>query len=116
MKLYDYLKQCKDGEEITIFDNVYDMETYIYTDMDYNDRWEKSIIELSKILTITDFTTSKKIVVNLSEIIEKNIDKLREADLFIRCNTDSIMYGMGNILSGYVSEDWLEKFVNTIKS
>lgn len=30
MKLFDYMKLVPDGEEITVFDKEYDVETYFY--------------------------------------------------------------------------------------
>jgi hypothetical protein len=30
MKLFDYLKKCEDGTEVTVSDKIYDTETYFY--------------------------------------------------------------------------------------
>lgn len=114
MTLHDYLSLMPDGEELTVWDRDYDIETYFYSGK-YKDKWDKSIMELSKLLTVTRITTDG-ITVNLAEIIEKNIAKLKEADLFIYCDIVSIMDDIDNILAGYVSEEWLEEFVNTMSN
>lgn len=114
MKLYDYLSLMPDGEELTVWDKDYDIETYFYSGTP-KDKWDKSIMELSKLLTITEIRTSG-VIVNLAEIIEKNISKLKEANLFIYCNVTSIMDDIDNILAGYVSEEWMEEFVTTLKA
>lgn len=114
MTLYEYLKLTNDGEEVTVYDSVYDMETYFYNDEDPEDKWQTSMLELSKLLTVTTINVNG-VTVNLSEVIEKKIDKLKESNLFIECDIDCIMYDIDNIISGYVSEEWLEKFVNILK-
>lgn len=113
MTLYEYIKTKENGEEITVCDNVYDMESYFYNDEDPEDKWQTSMLELAKLLTVTE-ENKHSVTVNLSEVIEKKIDKLKEAELFIECNLDHIMYDMDNIISGYVSEEWLEEFVNVL--
>ena len=115
MKLYELLAISDD--EITVFDRDSDIETYfygIYNSADKNDDWETAMVELSKLLDVVKFSNSG-VAVNLSEVIEKNIQGLKEADLFIRCNTDDIMDDIANILAGNVSEKWLKKFVSVLK-
>lgn len=114
MTLYEFLKTRNDGEEVTVCDNDYDMETYFYNDEDPEDKWQTSMLELSKLLTIKK-EKGFCVTVNLSEVIEKKIDKLKEANLFIECDIDCIMDDISSILAGYVSESWLEKFVNILK-
>ena len=53
--------------------------------------------------------------VNLSEVIESHIDNLKKEDLFNDCDIDAIMYDMDYIIAGYVSENWMIKFVNALK-
>ena len=55
------------------------------------------------------------VTVNLSEVIENNLDNKVFDDLFIHNDIDSIMYDIENILSGNVSEKWMEKFVNSLE-
>jgi hypothetical protein len=68
---------------------------------------------LSKLVKVTK-VLPHCVVCNFSDLIEKNMDKLKEADLFIDYDIDCIMSDFDNIISGYVSENWLEKFVNCL--
>lgn len=113
MKLYDYISLMPDGEELTVWDKDYDMETYFYNNKP-DDKWDKAMSDLSKLLTVEEIRNNG-VIVNLSEIIENKLDSLNKAELFIRCNIDSIMYSMNEILAGNVSENWLEKFVVALK-
>ena len=116
MKLYDYLVTLEDGTELTVWDKEYDMETYFYNDeadgFDDND-WQTSMLELAKLLDVIE-VKERGIIVNLSEVIENKIKELKEANLFVRCTTDSIMSSMEGILAGYVSEEWFKEFVNVL--
>ena len=112
MKLYDYLTTLEDGTELTVWDVDYDMESYFYND-EPDDDWQTSMLELAKLLDVTEIN-KYGVTVNLSEVIKNKLNELKEADLFIRCTTNSIMYDMQNILSGYVSEEWFKKFVDVL--
>ena len=115
MTLYDYLKTMYEGYELTVWDADYDMETYFYKDTDESeDPWNKAIVELSKMLTVTK-VGKRGVYVNLSEVVESHIDNLKKEDLFNDCDIDAIMYDMDSILAGYVSENWMIKFVNALK-
>ena len=48
--LYDYLLLQKDGAEVTVLDNVYDIETYFYNQP--NDEWDNIMFDLAKKLQI----------------------------------------------------------------
>ena len=115
MTLYDYIKKSTDWE-ITVWDDVYDVEVYFYKPDNYNnlDLWDKSMVELSKLLTITSFC-SEAVMVNLSNIICKKIPQLSKTDLFNICELDEIIDEIHLILSGSVSDKWLSKFVNVLK-
>lgn len=115
MKLYDYLITLEEGTELTVWDEDYDIESYFYNDEpeDEDDDWQTSMLELAKLLEVTE-VKERGVVINLSEVIEKKLNELKEADLFRRCTVDSIMNDMENILSGYVSEEWLNKFVDVL--
>lgn len=115
MTLYEYMEKLEEGTEVAVIDNDYDVETYFYNDMNYEDEWDKSMIALSKILTISEVIDEERVSVNMSELIEKHIDELKQAGLFMRCTLDEIMYDIEQILSGYVSEEWLKKFVDILK-
>jgi hypothetical protein len=116
MTLYDYIKKSTDWE-ITVWDDVYDVEVYFYKPDDYKnlDLWDKSMVELSKLLEV--FAISKSgITVKLSKLIETHINKINSNDLFIsKMNVDDIMDCMNSIISGNVSENWMSKFVNILK-
>ena len=111
MTLYEYLEQTTDWE-VTVWDKDYDLETYFYK-TDGKDRWDKAMNEFAKLLTISRFSKDG-LVVNMAEVIEKKIPRLKEADLFIKCKIEPIMYDIDNILAGNVSESWLEEFVNVL--
>lgn len=113
MKLYDYIKLMPEGEELTVWDKDYDTETYFYGG-NPDDKWDKSMSDLSKLLTIEEIRNNG-VTVNLSEIIENKLESLNKADLFIRCDIDSIMDDIDNILAGNVSENWMEQFVAALK-
>lgn len=111
MTLLDYIKTTPEGDEITVWDKDYDMEVYFYN-QEY-DAWEQSMMDLASKLDVIN-TTNGGVVVNLSELIERNIDALSASDLFYDTDIDSIMDDMESILAGNVSEDWLNKFVDCL--
>ena len=114
MKLYDYLLAMRNGEELTTWDNDYDTEIYFYAEYIPLDKWDKSLMELSKLLTVVEILEDG-VVIDFAEVIESRMEELKKADLFIHCNIDAIMDDMNAIMSGYVSEEWMEKFVETLK-
>ena len=113
MTLYDYLELMPEGEELTVWDKDYAMETYFYGGKP-DDKWDKAMSDLSKLLTIEEIRNNG-VTVNLSEIIENKLENLNKADLFIKCDIDSIMDDIDNILAGNVSENWMEQFVSVLK-
>lgn len=116
MKLYDYLVVLEEGTELPVWDKEYDMESYFYNDKpddELDDDWQTSMLELAKLLDVIE-VKEYGVVVNLSEVIEKKLDELKEADLFLRCTTNRIMGSMEGILAGGVSEEWFKKFVNVL--
>ena len=112
MKLYDYLVTLEEGTELTVWDTDYDIESYFYND-EADDDWQTSMLKLAKLLDVIE-VKEYGVVVNLSEVIEKKLNELKEADLFIKCNIDSIMNDIQNILAGYVSEEWFKEFVDVL--
>lgn len=115
MTLYEYIKQTEEGTEVTVWDKEYDMESYFYNDEDPEDKWEIAKLNLAKKLEVTDMPKEYGVEVNLSEVIERNIERLKASELFIRTTVNAIMNDMMAILSGYVSEEWMERFVNTLE-
>lgn len=113
MKLYEYLDLMPEGEELTVWDKDYDMETYFYGGKP-DDKWSQAMSDLSKLVIIEEIRNNG-VMINLSKIIEDKIEKLNKTDLFIRCDIDSIMDDMDSILAGNVSEDWMEQFVTVLK-
>ena len=112
MTLYDYIKQSGNWEN-TVWDKDYDIEVYFYKN-DYNlDSWDKSMEKFSKLL-IVDNISNGGVTVNMSELIESKMENLKKAKLFIRCDIDSIMDDIESIISGYISESWMEKFVDAL--
>lgn len=118
MTLYEYLLKLEEDTEVTVHDAVYEMEIYFNNYFDEEVSWDNSMKELSKLLTIKKIvrcTDTIYVTVNLSEVVENKINELKKSDLFIRCNVDSIMYDIDNIMAGYVSEKWMKRFVNVLK-
>lgn len=112
MKLYDYLSLMPEGNELTVRDKDYDIEIYFYSDRpDSDDSWEKSMWKLAEILDIVQINENG-VIVNLADVIEKDIDKFSE--LFKSCDIDDVMDDIPNIFAGNVSEDWMERFVDTV--
>ena len=110
MKLYNLLP--KNGDEVTVVDKDYDMEAYFYyVSGKEADRWDKAMMKLAKVLD-AKFLGNGHVEVNLSDLVESHIDKLK--GLFIHCEIDAIMEGMDLILSGYVSEHWMEEFATIL--
>lgn len=114
MKLYSYLSLMEDGCELTVWDEDYDIELYFFNVVGAKDSWYKSMIELSRLLEIKHIYRDG-VTVNLAEIIEEHLEDLDKANLFIHCDIDSIMDDIEAIISGYVSEEWMEEFVNVLK-
>lgn len=114
MKLYEYLNLMPEGEDLTVWDKDYDMETYFYGGKP-DDKWDKVIFDLSKLLTITEIRTGG-VIVNLSKVIENNIDKLERTDLFTDYDIDIIMAEMERDIAGNVSESWMEQFVAALNN
>lgn len=110
MTLYDYIKTHKD-DEVTVFDKDYDLEIYFYKDLS-DDDWDKAMLKISKLLEVVE-TGEYGVTVNLSELIEKKIDKVGK--LFIDDNIDEIMGSMESIFAGNVSEQWMKHFADNLE-
>lgn len=119
--LYEYLNDPNLDEEVTVLDNEYDMEVYFEPIKYYNksDLWDNNMIELSKKLNIIkDRLTFEDrhpyVIVDFSELIERNINNGVFEKIFKINRTDNIMYDMENIMSGNVSETWFDTFVKSL--
>lgn len=114
MTLYDFMSQHKDIDELTVWDKDYDIEVYFYpSDLDMKDDTGKAEIIIAKHLNIVEMHKDG-VTVNLSEIIERNLNNGTFENLFIHNNTDSIMADIENIFAGYVSEKWLLDFAESL--
>lgn len=112
MKLYDYLSLMSEGNELTVWDNQYDIKMYFYNNKP-DDEFDKYIWELTKLLDIKKICKNG-VIVNLSELIESKLDQLKDKGVYVVCNMEIIMSDMPNIISGYVHWKWLRKFVNVL--
>ncbi len=114
MTLYEYLKSREDGAEITVCDKDYDMESYFYNDVP-DDEWSLAMEDLSKLVFVTNIIEDNIVEVDFSGLIEQKLDSIKKTDLFIKDEVNTIMGCLHEVLSGYVSEKWLRKFVEALK-
>ena len=114
MKLFDYLKMTEEDSEITITDKEYDTETYVYNSQP-SDKWDELIIELEKMVDVVEVKSWGTVVVDFTKLLESKIDKISKADLFRNNEIEDLVCTMDGIISGNVSESWLEKFIEILK-
>lgn len=115
MTLYDYIKKSTDWE-ITVWDDDYDVEVYFYKPKDYDnlDLWNKAMVELSRLLTISTFNENG-VSVNLSSIIEKHFITLKVKNCLAHLTSiDRVMDEINFILSGNVPDKWMWDFVSVL--
>lgn len=108
MTLFDLLP--KNGDEVTVWDKDYDMETYFRYEKD-GDAWDNAMMDLAKLLEVVE-TRSDGVVVDFTGLIEPKVDNL--SDLFIDNDIDAIMDELDLILAGNVGEKWFVKFVEIL--
>lgn len=112
MTLGEYIRQTDYGSEITVWDKDYDIE--VYFDNYGDDAWANAMMTFADKLNIVKFGDGG-VVVDMYDLIERNINNPVFKDLFIDVDVDAIMDDMENILSGCVSEEWLTEFANCLK-
>jgi len=112
MTLKEYILQTPKGDEITVWDDTYDIEVYFYNQI--SDVWDKAMMDLADMLNVVEIGNGG-VVVDLYELIERNIDNPEFERLFIDVDTDAIMDDIESILAGNVSEGWFVKFVNCLR-
>lgn len=113
MTLLDYIKTRPEGDEITVLDNVYDIEVYFYNQL--NDAWDDAMMRLADNLNVLDIDEDRDAVtVDLSRLIENHIYDIADSNLFYYTDVDTIMDDMENILAGNVPEDWFVAFVRCL--
>lgn len=116
MTLYDYISITHTGGgEFTIWDKDYDIETYFYKDIIRPDnKWDKAMAKIAHKIEVVD-NDYLNVTTNLSEVIEKNVKgNVMFSKLFIENTTEAIMDAIEAIFSGYVSEQWLTDFANSL--
>lgn len=122
MNLLEYMKQCEEDEEITVFDKDYDIELYFYGKGDNDEvreaeEWEKAYDKIAECLEVVEELTdrdSPTVAVNLLEVIERSLKSGAMDDLFIFKNIDAVMGEMDLIFAGNVSEEWFVNFADAI--
>lgn len=114
--LYDVLKVSDQDAEMTVYDDIYDIETYFYASiLSEDDIWDASMVKLSKLLNVTKIHYGIGVEVSLSKLIESKIDEINNAKLFdSEMDIDYIMEEIDGILSGNVSEKWFVEFVDIL--
>lgn len=112
MKLYEILEKT-DGNETTVWDKDYDMETYFYYSDSTTDKWDMAMMKIAKALEVTSIHDGGY-ECNISEVIEKHIGEEDFDSLFVDSDIDAIMDDIENILAGNVSENWITKFAETL--
>lgn len=75
--------------------------------------WQANMLKLARLLTVIE-SAGNHVTVNFSDLIVRKLDELETANLFIKCNINAIMNDIDNILAGYVSEEWLTRFVKVL--
>lgn len=110
MTLYEYIEQNPAVDEFTVWDTDYDIETYFYHEDDPDDEWGQAMKLIAQKLEVKEYHDEDKVCVDLSALVERNLNNGVFERLFIRNNTDDIMDDIENIFSGCVSEKWLSEF------
>lgn len=119
MTLKDFICARPDEDEFTVYDKDYDTEVYFYHP-DMNEKWDIAMDKIAGLLTVVDYkeateTDNPEVTVDLSALIERNISNGVFKDLFIHNNLDAIMDDIHNIFAGYVSEEWLTDFAESLR-
>lgn len=112
MKLIDIINKHEDDDEITVWDNTYDMEVYFYKN-DNQDDWDKAMNKIASVLEVVE-ERRDGVVVDLYSLIDERLLDLIDAGLFLACDIDSIMESMDTILAGNVSERWMNLFADVL--
>ena len=112
MTLAEYILNSNE-DEITVTDECFDMETYFYP-FDMEEKWDRAMRKFAEMLTVKEINHGIAIV-NLSEVIENNLQNLKKADLFTKCSLNAVMGSIESIIAGNVSEQWFERFVNALE-
>lgn len=113
MKLSELLKTKGAGFELEVYDSSTDIIGYFYND-EVEDDWDRATWRLAEALEVVEIFNDKTCSVDLWGLVEKNIEKLKEANLFNDNSVEGIMSIAHPIISGHVSEDEYVKFVDCL--
>ena len=113
MKLSELLKTKEAGFELEVYDSNTDIIGYFYNDS-VKDDWDKATWKLADALEVVEIFNDKTCSVNLWELVEKNIDKLKVANLFNDNSVEGIISIAHPIISGHISEADYAKFVDCL--
>lgn len=123
MTLKEYIASRPDNEdyaEFTVFDKDYDVEVYFYHP-DMTEPWDIAMDRIASKLSVIEYTeedlmhNNPQVTVDLSDLIERNINNGTFEKLFIRNTVDDIMNDIHAIFAGHVSEEWLTEFADSLK-
>lgn len=112
MKLIDVINKHECGDEITVWDNTYDLELYFYKNDD-QDEWDKAMNRIASALEVVE-ERDDGVVVDLCNLIEKHLLEFQKEKMFVYCKVDSIMNCIDSLFAGNVSETWINKFADIL--
>lgn len=114
MTLYEYLKSRPSSAEVTVYDKDYDTEVYFYNDIP-DDKWDMTMEDLSKLVLVTKIIMDDVVECDFTGLIEQKLDDIKDTNLFTNNTVNGIMGCLHRIISGDVSDVWLQKFVEVLK-
>ena len=109
MKLSEYLATCDSSTEVTVWDDVYDMETYFYNDP-VNDDFDKAVSLIAQCVDVVDIVEIAQIGLNGVTVdfwgaIEKSRQALIDSGFYPEgSSTENLMNDVAPILAGNLSE------------
>lgn len=113
MRLSELLKTKEAGFELEVYDSNTDIIGYFYND-EVKDDWDRATWKLADALEVVEIFNDKTCSVNLWELVEKNIDKFKSANLFPDNSVEGIVSEAHPIISGHISEEGYIKFVGCL--
>lgn len=112
MKLIDIINKHEDGDEITVWDNTYDLEIYFYRN-ENPDEWDKAMNKIASVLEVVE-ERDNGVVVDLCILIKKHLLEFKKLDLFFHYDVDFIMDSIEYIFAGNVNETWMNRFADVL--
>lgn len=110
MKLIELLKE---DQEWTCWDDTYDGEFYMEK-LEEDDDYNKAMMAFARCVDIADITPNG-LVLKVTELIERNLEREEFRKLFIDPDIDEVMYDWDNIMAGYAAVSWYAKFAELIQ-